>query len=284
MPKTELASGLNFHYEQLGSGPDITLIHGLGGNLATWHFGIVPKLWDRYRCLTYDLRGHGYSDPAPSGYDWTEQARDLVQLLDALEIESTDVVGHSFGADIALAFAYLYPERVKHAVLIEALVPALIPSPMRAMRTQRIWAAGLMEKAGIPIPKSRRLDTAYMLREARKYHNKWGPMKGMPASWKTDSMIDLFESTTIIDDLLKTGELTKDKLSQIKAPVHLIYDADSSQWMRSFKGLQKLLPNVTATLMHSGTEEFSHFLPLETPGIVVNEILVGIGEREPAPA
>ena len=74
MSKTELASGLNFHYEQLGAGPDVVLIHGLGGNLATWHFNIVPLLWDRYRCLTYDLKGHGYSDPAPTGYNSADQA------------------------------------------------------------------------------------------------------------------------------------------------------------------------------------------------------------------
>ena len=59
MPKVELSDGAIIHYEQVGTGPDLVLIHGIGGNLATWHFKIVPSLWDKYRTLTYDLRGHG---------------------------------------------------------------------------------------------------------------------------------------------------------------------------------------------------------------------------------
>jgi pimeloyl-ACP methyl ester carboxylesterase len=282
MPKVELAGGLNLHYEQLGSGPDVAFIHGVGGNLATWHFRIVPALWDRYRCLTYDLRGHGYSDATENGYTCTDQAQDLLQLLDALEIERADLVGHSFGADVALYFAYLYPDRVGRVVLIEALVPALVPSPMKALRAHQDWTAGILEKAGIPIPKSRRYERGFMLREALKYPNKWGPMKDLPGSWKTERMADLFEQTSIVDDLVVVGELTKKRIAEIKAPVHLIYDGDSSIWLRSHRELRKRLPNHTSTLLKTGTDQFSHFLPLETPDVVVREILVGLGEATAA--
>ena len=44
------------------------MIHGLTGNLAVWHLKIIPMLWDHFRILTYDLRGHGYSDVPPTGY------------------------------------------------------------------------------------------------------------------------------------------------------------------------------------------------------------------------
>src|SRR3954467_7832901 len=105
------ANNRSFHYWQSGQGPDIVLVHGLGGNLAGWHLGVVPELQLHYRVLTYDLRGHGRSDAAP-GYTTADMVQDLVGLLDALEIHTAAVVGHSWGGDIALHLAQLHPDRV----------------------------------------------------------------------------------------------------------------------------------------------------------------------------
>src|SRR3954467_11401922 len=112
MPKALLESGLKLHYQRVGTGPDVVMIHGLTGNLAVWHLRIAPLLMDRFRLLTYDLRGHGYSDMPPTGYTADDMAGDLLGLLDRLEIERASLVGHSFGADIALYFAHHFPERV----------------------------------------------------------------------------------------------------------------------------------------------------------------------------
>ncbi|HQZ88505.1 MAG TPA: alpha/beta fold hydrolase, partial [Thermomicrobiales bacterium] len=112
MPKIVVRSGLKFHYQQVGNGPDVVMIHGLTGNLAVWHLKIIPLLWDHYRITTYDLRGHGYSEVSASGYTADDMAIDLRDLLDALQIERPALVGHSYGADISLYFALLFPERV----------------------------------------------------------------------------------------------------------------------------------------------------------------------------
>src|SRR5438874_937558 len=100
MPKALLKSNLKLHYQQVGQGPDVVMIHGLTGNLAVWHLNIIPHLWDHYRLLTYDLRGHGYSDVPSTGYSADDMATDLGDLLDALGIERAALVGHSFGADV----------------------------------------------------------------------------------------------------------------------------------------------------------------------------------------
>lgn len=284
MPKVDVGMGLQLHYVQLGSGPDVVLTHGIGGNLATWHFKIVPSLWHDYCCLTYDLRGHGYSDMPPRGYSCTHQATDLVRLMDSLGIESADLVGHSFGADVALYFAHLYPERTRRVVLIEALVPALVPSPMRALRAHQDWTASILERAGITVPKALRYERGYLLRAALKYPNKWGPLKDMPASWRSERMVDLFETTSLIDDIMEVGELTTDRIARIQAPVHLIYERDASLWLRSHHALCTLLPNVTSALLATGADQFSHFLPLETPEVVLEEIRVGIAASHPSGA
>ncbi|HRA32284.1 MAG TPA: alpha/beta hydrolase, partial [Thermomicrobiales bacterium] len=77
MPKIVVRSGLKFHYQQVGNGPDVVMIHGLTGNLAVWHLKIIPLLWDHYRITTYDLRGHGYSEVSASGCGCTSLASAL---------------------------------------------------------------------------------------------------------------------------------------------------------------------------------------------------------------
>ena len=62
-----LQNGVRIHYQQIGEGPDLVMVHGLTGNLAVWHLQIVPELSEHFRVLTYDLRGHGHSDTPPTG-------------------------------------------------------------------------------------------------------------------------------------------------------------------------------------------------------------------------
>src|SRR3954453_19429736 len=113
MPKATLSSGLRLHYQRIGEGPDLGMVHGLTGNLAVWHLQIVPELSERYRVLTYDLRGHGHSDAPRRGYTPDQMADDLLGLLDELAIERPVVVGHRYGADIALYHALRHPNRVR---------------------------------------------------------------------------------------------------------------------------------------------------------------------------
>ena len=123
MPKIRVG-GLNFHYWQSGEGPDLVLVHGLGGNLAGWHLTMVPELQQHYRVTTYDLRGHGRSDAPRSGYTTGDMAEDLCGLMDALNVGPARIVGHSWGADVVLHFALLHPERASQLVLIEAALLA----------------------------------------------------------------------------------------------------------------------------------------------------------------
>jgi len=284
MPKTELANGVTLHYEQVGSGPDLVMIHGVGANLATWHFRIVPMLWDRFRVLTYDLRGHGYSERTPDGYTCTELANDLNLLLDRLGIERADVVGHSYGADVALYFSYLYPERARKVVLIEAMVPALVPAATRERFERMEWAAKALEKLGVVIPPAHRTDTQYMLREAMKQPNKWGPLKDMPAEWMTEQMVELYNNTTLLNDVLDVGPLTRDRLADIRVPVHLVYDRGSILWRQAHRVLSRTLPQVTSTLLHTRLKDIAHLAPLEKPELVTEQILLGIGSRHQATA
>ncbi len=282
MPKAQLPNDLSIHYEQVGAGPDLVMVHGIGGNLAAWHFRIVPSFWADHNVLTYDLRGHGYSDMTENGYTAADQAEDLKNLLDFLDIETTDIVGHSFGADIALYFCYLYPERVRRAILIEAMVPALVPSLTRKQFEKADWMATALAKMGIPVPEDRRLDIDYMLREAQKLPNQWGPLKNMPAQWTSDRMLKLYTETRILKDAIEIGPLTLDQLKTINVPIHLVYDSGSLLWRRAHRYLEQSLPNMTSVLLKTKRGELAHFSPLEKPDVVIEQIRRGLaGSNEP---
>lgn len=125
MPITTI-NGLRFHIQQQGDGPNVVLIHGVTGDLSIWYLCRAMQILGANRRVTaYDLRGHGYSDAPPDGYTSADHAADLIALLDHLEIERASLVGHSFGAVIALHTAAIAPERVASVVLSDPYFPAL---------------------------------------------------------------------------------------------------------------------------------------------------------------
>lgn len=277
MPKALLKSGLKIHYQQVGEGPDLVLIHGLTGNLAVWHLKIVPLLWDHFRILTYDLRGHGYSDMPPSGYSAGDMAGDLKNLLDTLGIERASLVGHSFGADIALYFSLCYPERVEAAMLIEAALPALIHLRRRGEWEGWAYWAEVLEKSGLPVPPERRADVGYLLRQSLKVPKKWGPLNGFPRN--PEPFLRLLETTTIARDYEVVGELTLESIPRIQPPVVLVF-CERSAFMGTFEYLRDHLPNVRTVVLPR--TEWGHFGPMEQPEALAQEILAHMGPARAA--
>lgn len=94
------------------------LLHGLASS-AHWYDLVAPRLRDQYRMIAPDQRGHGQTTQANSGYDWGTLARDIVGLMDHLDIPSVAVFGHSWGASVALNVAARFPDRVFALGLID---------------------------------------------------------------------------------------------------------------------------------------------------------------------
>ncbi len=276
MPKVTLSQGARLHYQQVGEGPELVLIHGLTGNLAVWHLKMVPLLWDDFRVLTYDLRGHGYSDMTPSGYTCDDMAGDLLELLDALEIERAALVGHSFGADISLYFAAAHPERVQHVVAIEAVLPALVQE--RGRDEWEGWSrwGEMLTRAGADVEPERLTDVDYLLRTSLELPKKWGPLNGLPRNPKP--FLRLVEETTAGSDLEHVGSLPIERFASIEAPVTLMY-AEDSVFRRTHDVLLERLPNASSIFLP--VTEWGHFGPLEQPEVVASHILETLEVRQP---
>jgi pimeloyl-ACP methyl ester carboxylesterase len=268
MPKVRLRSGIKLHYQRVGQGPDVVMIHGLTGNLAVWHLKIIPMLMDRFRILTYDLRGHGYSEMPLSGYSATDMAGDLEDLLDALEVEKVDLVGHSYGADIALYFALLHPGRVRKVVAIEAAIPAMIHQRAREDWEGWDYWNEVLERSGHPVPPERRHDAGYLLRQSLLVPKKWGPLNGLPRN--PGPFLRLLDDTTMPQDYEKVGALTLDSISRIRPPVVLVY-GERSAFLGTYQYLRDHLPDSTSILLPR--TEWGHFGPLEQPEVIAGHLL-----------
>lgn len=267
------ANGVELHYLQMGEGPDLVMLHGISGNLAVWHLRMVPMLQQHFRVTTYDLRGHGNSSMPPSGYTTRDMALDLAGLLDALEIEHTDIVGHSFGADVAMHFALLQPERVKRLGLIEPGVPALMQERKHVdWEGWRYWADLLEQLTGVPVPVEKRNDVSYMVRRSFEVPVVYGPLKGLPR--RRDRVLKLLDTTTMVKDYEAVDELTLENIATIPHPKLLMYDG-ASAWMSSFRVLKDLMKNCEPVVLPGS--ELRHFAPLEAPEVLVERLVGFLG-------
>lgn len=106
------------HHTVTGGGPlTVVLTHGLASGEAAWA-GQVPALADRYRVVTWDLRGHGRSAPDPSPCAIADLAADLGRVLDASGSPRAVILGHSAGGVVAMRFAIDHPRRCAGLVLV----------------------------------------------------------------------------------------------------------------------------------------------------------------------
>lgn len=102
----------------MGEGPDVLLIHGLGGTRASF-METAAALSTRYRVHAPDLPGFGSScKPALGGYNARWFSETMVSLMDALGIERAHLVGNSMGGRIAIELALNHPERVGALALL----------------------------------------------------------------------------------------------------------------------------------------------------------------------
>jgi pimeloyl-ACP methyl ester carboxylesterase len=112
--------GLSLHARDWGgSGQPVLLLHGLASNARIWD-GVASRLAGAgLRVVALDLRGHGASDQPSSGYDFASLVRDLDAALTGLGLERPVLVGHSWGANVALQFAADRPDLIDGLALVD---------------------------------------------------------------------------------------------------------------------------------------------------------------------
>lgn len=109
---------VELNYEVTGSnGPVIVLTHGIGGTGGDWS-DVVPGLAQKYRVVTYDVRGFGQSGRPAEGYSIAQFARDIAGLLDHLGVDKAVIMGTSMGGTVTQRFILDFPQRTLAAVIM----------------------------------------------------------------------------------------------------------------------------------------------------------------------
>jgi pimeloyl-ACP methyl ester carboxylesterase len=118
------AAGLRVHIAEAGAGDPLVLQHGWPQHWLAWS-RLIPALAESYRVICPDMRGLGWSDAPPRGYDKEQLASDLLAVLDALELERVRMVGHDWGGFAAFLAAFRAPERFERFCCLSIATPWL---------------------------------------------------------------------------------------------------------------------------------------------------------------
>jgi pimeloyl-ACP methyl ester carboxylesterase len=110
-------------YTVYGSGPSLLFLHGGSCDHRDWRYQ-VASLRDEFTVVTVDLRGHGASVADPADCTVGRYASDIHELIEAIGLGPTVLVGHSLGTRIALQMAGAHPEQVAGAVLVDGSLQA----------------------------------------------------------------------------------------------------------------------------------------------------------------
>ncbi len=111
--------GLTFHYRDWGGpGRPVLLLHGLASTCHIWDL-VAPSLADDFRVAALDQRGHGQSCQVDDGYDFTTVYGDAVSFIEAMEWQRPVIVGHSWGADVALELAAARPDLTSGIIFVD---------------------------------------------------------------------------------------------------------------------------------------------------------------------
>jgi 3-oxoadipate enol-lactonase len=114
----------HFYYEQYGHGQDLVLIGGFTADHTVWADMIEP-LSQFYRILVFDNPGAGRSYVPTDNYSLEAMSKDIVALLDYLNIQRAHFIGHSMGAALLMQLCIEYPHKIEKAILCGG--PACVP-------------------------------------------------------------------------------------------------------------------------------------------------------------
>lgn len=153
--------GMKLHYEVVGSGPAVLMIHGFTNHGLVWAGQIADLLHSGHRVLLPDLAGHGLSQLADKKTTVEDLTLDMVNLLDHLGIDRAAVCGLSLGGMIGQYLAADYPARIDTLIVANSCVDSTAPDVVAAnqswiemfekpngplLRMQAVWPQMLNER------------------------------------------------------------------------------------------------------------------------------------------
>jgi len=257
-----------------GAGPFLHFAHATGFNAETYR-GLLTPLADRLSIAACDQRGHGFSTlptaELPTG--WTIYRDDLVRILERLDRGPAILAGHSMGGTVSLMAAALRPELVRGLVLVEpVMVPLMAQFLLRFVRRSE---PNLADRAALRRDSFPSFDAALAAYTGR----------GAFKSWPNATIADYLRGGLIPDPETHAMRLAC-KPSWEAATFRAAPFGKAQLARRVSCPITVLFGTIASTCRESEVEVFkragartvkvdgaSHFLPMEHPDLVREEIV-----------
>ena len=150
-------------YRTAGSGPPVVLIHGMVNSSRHWE-QVAVRLADDYTVIAPDLIGHGDSATPRGDYSLGAHAAVIRDLLAAIGVERSTVVGHSLGGGVVMQFFWQFPQHVERLALVSSGGLGAEVSPL--LRSAALpGASALLRLVAHPRAVSRLEELGDLLRE-----------------------------------------------------------------------------------------------------------------------
>lgn len=263
MPK-DLRGGHPTYWTTFGHGTrKALLIHCSLAHSGVWN-GLARLLQDRLDMRAFDLPGHGRSD------DWTG-ARDMQEMSVAMAADvigddgPMDIIGHSFGATVALRLAVERPELVRSLVMIESVFVAAALADQPGLMEGQPPVMGAYQEA---------VRQGNQAEAARAFMSEWGdgrPWDSLPAQQRADitARIHLIEANdaTVIKDT--RGLLENRLIEKVTAPALLVRGAQSSSLVKPIHAaIARRMQNARSIAIKGA----GHMAPITHPEAVATQI------------
>lgn len=251
-PLPELRStpvfGQKICYYDVGAGPALVLLHGIGGDADDWAF-CLDALSKSHRVVALDLLGFGRSDKPHIDYSIAGFVEVLQQFLQTLGMERTSLLGGSLGGWIAATFALQFPQMVDKLVLVDA--------------------AGLWEDT-VELPVDLRVSTRQHMREVFDFlfHDR---------SLATDDLVDLayrqhlergdgYTIHNLLQNLQDGRERLDESIAALKGPTLIVWgEQDAMVPVAAAHNFHTLIPGSQLEII----SECGHLPALEKPAELV---------------
>lgn len=243
----------------------LLLIHGFGGTYSGLE-DLAALLSEQYNLLGLDLPGYGLSEPLQERHTLRNYAKFLNTFCGATEFHKVNVVGHSFGADIAIVFAALFPNRVDKLVLISPVVF----SKKGIARLGKAYYNVVSR-----LPKGLRhtlLHSHALTRLSDRFMFKQASEQQRSKILRDDYISDhLMTDTPTIESYLSLLATPFFKLAgRIQSKTLVISGSDDALSPADvMQKLQEQIPSSSLSIVQGA----GHFLPLETPRPVAEQII-----------
>jgi triacylglycerol lipase len=207
--------GQKIYYLEAGSGPEVILLHGLGGDKGNWRM-TLPVLAARFHVYAPDQIGFGQSDKPQINY----RVATLVDFLNAfykkVGIAKATLVGNSLGGWVAMDFALQYPDKVNRLVLVDS----------GGYSFKRTGGVAPTREVMLGLNPSSLAGTKQLM--AIVFHNKAFSTDGVAEQVFTEHLRknDGYTINSFVDSILRGEDVVDGRLGGIKTPTLIVWGRD----------------------------------------------------------